>query len=766
MNFKFQLYIILFLLSLTITQTFAQKTISGRITDLQTNEPLVGVNIVIQGTQQGTNTDAQGSFSLSADNIQNLEISYIGYISQVVSIKENINLNIQLKADNINLNEIQVVGFDNTKKLQETPAAVGVLTSKDLERGNTYNLQPVLQTIAGVRMDQTNLANSRISIRGGGIRAPFGIRNIKIYLNEIPITEADGFTRIEAVDVATIGRVEVVKGPASSIYGAGTGGVINFYTQKSKYGENSLEASSLLGSYGLWRLSSTYRYGDDKFNANITYGRQNYDGYREHGADFRNFFTGTLQFYPSSKQNISVLISRSTQLSAIPGQLTATQVAENPRQAAVRNQEQNARRDQTWTRLGLSHSYDFTNNFSNVTSIFTSNYELDHPLAFAYLRQSYSSIGGRTRFIYDVEALKTKFIVGGEYVRSFNKTSRYQNLAGQTGNLILDQENTNEQYSIFYQSETKITDKTTLTLGVSLNQVEYKSADFLNNGEVRIKTFDAEITPRIALNHVFSKKIATYGNISFGFAPPSGSEVTDENGLINEDIQAEKAINYEIGAKGSLLQNKLTYEVALFSLQVEDKLIQQSFPGFTSRFNNAGQTSQRGLETAVAYNFIQSKTGFVNLLRAFGNYTFSDFEFRDFKILNSAGEVTANNDGNDLTGISPHVFTIGLDLNTRQGLYWYTTYNFTDKAPITDDNSVFNEAYSVLNTKIGFRNKIIKSLEFDVYFGIDNLLNEKYTSQVSLNATSFVPNVPPAYFNPAPEISYYGGFSLKYLFNQ
>src|SRR5690606_24425122 len=128
-------------------------------------------------------------------------------------------------------------------------------------RGSAVSLQSAFNSIPGVRMDQSTLSEARISIRGNGVRSSYGIRNIKIYVNDIPITEADGTTRIEAIDVNSIGRAEIIKGPASSIYGAGTGGVINLKLQRSPYQEQSLEATGLIGAYGLHRLATTYRNG-------------------------------------------------------------------------------------------------------------------------------------------------------------------------------------------------------------------------------------------------------------------------------------------------------------------------------------------------------------------------------------------------------------------------------------------------------------------------------------------------------------------------
>ncbi|RMF53491.1 MAG: hypothetical protein D6746_15495, partial [Bacteroidetes bacterium] len=302
----------LLLLLLSPGLLLAQHEIRGRVLDQQTGKPLAGVNIAVEATTSGTTTDAEGRFVLALPAEEaSLLISYVGYVRKTVPVQAGQTaLNILLEPDNILLNEVQVVGFDTHRKLQETAGSVAVITEKDFDRTNRISLKPVLNTIPGVRVDQSNLANTRISIRGAGVRSNFGIRNLKIYVNEIPITEADGFTRIEGLDVATLGRVEVIKGPASSLYGAGTGGVLNFQIQRSAYNENSLSVGALGGSYDLARLSTTYRIGTDRFNAALTAGTQTFDGYRAHSTDKRRFFTGSLQYFPSEKQTITVLLNQ------------------------------------------------------------------------------------------------------------------------------------------------------------------------------------------------------------------------------------------------------------------------------------------------------------------------------------------------------------------------------------------------------------------------------------------------------------------------
>ena len=761
---RYFIYLVPIFLLLSITDSFSQDIINGRVLDQQTNEPLIGANIRVPGTGIGATTDKNGKFTLSLDqDSERLLITYIGYQEKSIKLSGNTNtLNILLEPDNVSLNELQVVGFDSKKTLQRTTGSVSLITEKGFERTNRTSLQPVLNTIPGVRMDQSNLSDARISIRGSGVRSNFGIRNIKIYVNEIPLTEADGFTRIEGLDVATLGRAEVIKGPASSIYGIGTGGVINFQTERAPYGNTSFELSNTVGSFGMRRNSMTYRTGSDKFNASITYGDRNHNGFREHNDDDRNFFTGSFQFYPNEKQTISLLLSRSKQRTELPGDLTADQVAENPRQASRGNVVQDARRDQDWTRFGVAHEYKFNDKIENVSSAFVSFYNMDHPLPFAIIRQPYNSYGGRTRFVFtpEMNTLPTRFMVGGEFLNGITDSKRFENLQGREGDLIFNQERDITQLSIFYQSETDLTDNTQLTFGLSFNDIEYDISDFLNSDFNGVKNFDSELMPRVGINHYFNDKIALHASFSRGFSPPTTSELDDAEGRINESLEAEKANNYEIGARGTLLSGTLQYDFTLFSMQMDDQLIPRDVGPDNTIFVNAGETSKNGVELALNYS-LERPGRFINSFRPFVSYTFSDFDFKEFIISGPDGDVVNNFSDSEVTGIAPHNVSAGIDLETQFGAYSYTTMFFNDRFPINDANTIYNPAYTVLNSKIGIRRQIFDSFTVDAHLGLNNISNSSFSSNVALNARAFGPG-DPAFFNPSPDRHFFTGLSLKY----
>lgn len=744
------------------------QSVAGNIYDSQTKQALAGATIKTTAGQLLAKSDQNGHFLISGHaNPQFIVVLLVGFKTQLVDCsKGKDDLNIQLDADEANLNEVRVIGFAGNKTKKETAGSVALITSKDINRGSGVSFQSALNSIPGVRMDQSTLSEARISIRGNGVRSSFGLRNIKVYLNDIPVTEADGTTRIEALDVNSIGRAEVIKGPASSIYGAGTGGVINFQLQRSPYQEESLEASALAGSFGLHRLAATYRSGGDKINSYVSYGWQEYGGARDHSNDTRKFLSGNFQLFPSNKRIITLLINRTTQDSQIPGSLTADQVAENPKQANASNLDKQAGRYQTWTRIGLGQQYQISDKITNSTSVFTYTYDLNHPLPYAYLRNYYQSYGGRTRFSYDpgFTVLPTSFIVGAEFNQGLTKGTQYVNNHGTEGALNGNIDYRNTLYSLFYQSETHLAEHTLLTLGLSYNSLKYDVSNYLVPAQSGIKDFKPQATPRIALSQNFSEALSLHASVSSGFSPPSSSEVKNVDGSINPNLQAERGINYEINAKGNLLDSRFSYDLSVFKMDMKGELIGQSVQQGITIYNNAGKTTHNGAELALSWQILKPEdNNAIASLRPFVALTYSDFKFKEYNILDANNNITASYNGNKLTGISPWVVSAGLDLETQFGFYTYLNYYYNDKMPLNDKNTDFNAAYQVFSAKAGYKRKLGKSFEANIYGGIDNLFNESYSSILSLNAVGFG-GAKPAYFNPSPGRNGFAGLSLKYLF--
>lgn len=753
-------------------QATCQTLLKGKVVDAQTQTGLPGALILTLPGQGGTIAQTNGQFSFLADTMaRTLQITCLGYETQLVPLANQYTKEfiIALSPDEKLLNEVQVVGFDNTKKLQENAGAVQLITSRDLDRGNSFTLQPVLNTIPGVRMDQSNLSNASLTIRGVGVRSNFGIRSLKMYLNDIPLTETDGFTRLEAIDVSILGRAEIIKGPASSIYGVGLGGVLNFQVRKAPYRENSFENQTLVGSFGLWRNATQFHYANDKVNITLNYGYQHTDGYRNWNKDTRNFFTGVIQYAPSSKQQFTFLLSRTSQFAQVPGALNEIEVSENPQQANNLNLLQKTRRNQIWTRMGLSHTYEIRPWLSNTSTAFVFFYDQDNPLLAAYLRNLYQSYGGRTKFVIEptMRFLKTKWIVGAEFIQSLQRSSRFQNIFGTEGNLLAQADFNNQVYTLFYQSETVLAPKLVLTLGLSYNKVVYNLRNYTNTAQTGKKDFVPQWMPRVAFSYLWKPALNFHFSISQGFSPPATGEITASDGTINLLVEPETGTNYELNIKGGVQLNKasLQYECNVFHFPITNELIPQTSAQNITFFNNSGSTTRNGIELAINYLQNFSENHFLRSVRLFSNLSYTEAKFNNYRVLDAQNELLTDNSGRWLTGIMPWIITAGLDLFARKGFYTNLTFFYFDRMPVVDDNSAFNDGYPLLNWKVGYFWRWSSRWASHLQLGVDNVMNEAYSSQMAFNVRS-INGQPPAYFNPSMPVNVYGSFSLRLYFGE
>src|SRR5687768_9409543 len=188
------------------------------------------------------------------------------------------------------LNEIVIEAYETNRQLNEVPASIGILQKTELERFNNTSLLPAINIIPGVRMEERSPGSYRFSIRGSLLRSPFGVRNVKVYWNGLPFTDGGGNTYLNLLDFNSVGRMEIIKGPGGSLYGAGTGGVVLLQNPSSK--ENNLQFSAMAGSYGLRRYLLSGEKHSKKNDVWFQYAHQESDGYREQTAMRRDALNG------------------------------------------------------------------------------------------------------------------------------------------------------------------------------------------------------------------------------------------------------------------------------------------------------------------------------------------------------------------------------------------------------------------------------------------------------------------------------------------
>lgn len=765
---------------------FSQHILKGIINDQQTGDRLAGATI--RAGKNLVTTSGNGEFAIALpEDTRSISVSFIGYETRQVKVSaETRFLNIEMTSNNLNLGTVTVTGYATNRKLLETAGSIGILKGRELGRGDNMDVMAAINTIPGVKMEAYSAGNYRISIRGSLINNPWGIRNVRIYWNDIPLSSPDG-TAQKSIDFdpAIIGSMEVLKGPSGSMYGAGNGGVLLIKNTKAEAGQTSLETGYTAGSYGFSRGQLSYKTSGENFNLTANVIRQRYDGYRENNwgnKDIINLFT---QYAPSEKRNLSFFVTHVTGSLGIAGGINKFQADSMPTQALQYNKDNKISvKKYNATALGGSQTYQFSNSFSNTTSVYGNFQTYDHPFGSSiyyngYLKESMVGYGARTKFVLATRlgSIKSRFSAGGEY--------QYQHQFGNTFTIINDQAGTwpepgalyqndiveSKSTMVFAQAEFDLPSRILLTLGVSYTRLSYDILDlFKDPAHVDysgLLKFPKKISPRIGLVKVIDKNMAIHGSISYGYSPPPVWEIKNYDGTLNKGIKPEDGVNYEIGVRGNLLHSKLNVDITAYQMYLKNAVVPVARPDGTTAYRNAGSTNQKGVEALLSYVVLDNKEKAVSFLKPWLSYTYNHYRFTDYKTqsfdFNSGTVLTVDNSGRKVTGVAPNSLAAGVDLDTKYGAYLNILYYYYDRIPLNDANTYFSDAYSLLNARVGYK-RDIKQIGIDIFAGINNVLDTHYSSLLLYNADANSFGAPPQFYNPSAGINYYAGVKLKYNF--
>ncbi len=684
--------------------------------------------------------------------------------------------------DTLQLREVTVTGYAQNRTLLETGASVGVLTRRDLnQRFSTPTPVAALNTLAGVRADERSPGSYRLSIRGSLIRSPFGVRNVKIYWNDLPLTDAGGNTPFNALDVRTLGRMEVIKGPSGSLYGAGTGGTIilggigrlrsvGTPGRESPTGDanqpQSVEISVLGGSYGLVGNGLVWQTNTQNVAFTASYNHLQSQGYRDHSGMVRDNLTLTGSLAVSPARTLSVLGLYSDLHYETPGGLTEAQYRADPRASrpATRtipgSAEQNAGIYQKISYFGLSHEYKFSERVRNVTSLYVSGTDFANPFITNYEKRADQSLGGRTVTHWQLAtgAVPIVAVFGGEYQQNYLVSRNYGNRRGQPDTLQTDDELRSRQSVVFAQLDVELPRRFFLTAGLSRNDAGYsfarfapKPANILPN-RVQTRGFGPVWLPRVSLLKRFGNYVSGFASISTGYSSPTSQEVLSTNGLFNPNIEPERGTNIEAGVRGSLGNNRLTFDVVAYRFQLRQTIVQRTADNGTVLFTNAGQTDQRGLEAQLSWQVLPVSPspvlGRPFSLKIWNSLTLTNYRYADYR------QLAVDLSGNRVPGVAPTTAVFGADLDTRAGLYAHLTFSFLNPFVLNDTNTAFADPARILAATVGYRHNFGKHITADLYAGGDNLLDQTYSLGYDLNA------VGSRFFNAAPARNFVVGLRL------
>lgn len=266
------------------------------------------------------------------------------------------------------------------KDLLYQPASIARIGEVEIKRGAGILLEDAINTnIPGVLMERrTFSAGQQFNIRGygngargtNGINSNFDGQGYKVYLNGIPVTDAEGITLIDDIDFGSIGNVEVLKGSAGTLYGQAIAGVVNLTTLKPQPGRTSVGQDLLLGSYGLQRYTTHLQVSKEHASLLVNYGKQKYDGFAPHTQSRKDFVNAVGEFSPNQKQTFTSYFGYSDSYDERNGELTIEQYKALDYSGNPRYVKNNAHSDVTTFRTGIGHTYRFREGISSTTSVF------------------------------------------------------------------------------------------------------------------------------------------------------------------------------------------------------------------------------------------------------------------------------------------------------------------------------------------------------------------------------------------------------------
>ena len=652
--------------------------------------------------------------------------------------------------DEDDLDEIVVIATRMESAVRDVARSISVVGKERIQVGTQQlGLDEALAGVPGLYMqNRFNFAQDlRISLRGFGARSSFGIRGIKVLVDGIPETLPDGQAGVDSIDLGSTQSIEVLRGPASSLYGNASGGVISV-TSELGSATPFIEGRLAAGEYGYLQgqLKSAGNIGESEYLLNLA--RTEIDGYRDHSDARGSVLNSKLRVPLGESDRLTFSLNLTDQPQADdPGGIDAAQAEAAPSSARDRNVLFDAGESLEQQRFGAVYE-----RFRPAGNLTLRNYyawrEFGNRLPFVDggsvdLDRFFWGVGAQYSFGNLPDALS--LAVGVDIERQDDDRKRFDNNEGSLGAMVFDQNEQVDSNGIYLQAQYELNDRWSLLAGLRYDEISYDVADrYLDNGnDSGVLDFD-EVSPSLALNYRMDNGVL-FASYSSAFETPTTTELAnpDASGGFNPSLGPQLADSFELGYKYSA--GNLYYELAWFTIDLEDELIPfelEAFPGRTF-YANAGSSSRDGIEAAVSW---ESETG----LRVDASYTWSDFKFDNF--VDDNGSDFA---GKQLPGLPEHFAYLGLSYASQSGFTGTLETIYSGSLYANNANTAAVSSYTVTNLRFAYEFRTGQWI-LRPYAGVNNFLDESYNSNIRINAFGG------RYFEPAPERNFYAGIVVHF----
>jgi iron complex outermembrane receptor protein len=618
---------------------------------------------------------------------------------------------------------------------QEAPSGVTLIGDEDIEDGRVP-LQPTdsLSLAPGVLVQNRNnfAQNPRVSIRGFGARAPFGIRGVRVRLDGIPLTTVDGQAQIDAIDPSSIETIEVLRGANAVLHGNSSGGLLD-YRSYTAVRSPPARLEGQLGGYGLRRLHAAFSEKEDQFAFRGAVTGLQQDGYREQSAVERLNIGLTLEHRQDDRDWFAILNHLNNPLAEDPGALNYAELQEDPSQAAPLASAMNAGQTvkQYIASLGVVQRLAGDNHLLRAQGWLT-NRDFQQQLPFpgdsliGYDRQL---VGGAIHYQRSINDLILHLQLSLEdqqddrqrYCRNIS-LEPFLCRSGITTDLALDQRETASNAGLGLQLAGPVADERgRWIIGLRHDHLRMAIDDKLqaggidNSGE---RVYD-ETHYSLGYSHTLAEQWSAFGQYATSFEAPTFTEFANPQGSgFRPGLEPQTSRSLEIGLRGFLYHLQL--EASLFTVRVDDEIIVDDDPGATASdertfYRNADRTRRDGLELGGRW-WPQALPS----LQLSGALTYMDARFDD-------------DSDNALPGLPDWTAFVDARYQFRHGYFAGLSAQYIGERYADDDNSIEVKAQTVADLRLG--RKLTRSrYDAELAIGVENLFNASYLDNLRINA--------------------------------
>jgi len=631
------------------------------------------------------------------------------------------------------------------------------------------NLSEALNRVPGISaLNRQNYAQDlQISSRGFGARSTFGVRGIRLIADGIPATMPDGQAQAASFDLSSAERIEVMRGPFSTLYGNAAGGVIQLLTADGPP-EPTLSGSVFAGSYNTYK--GDLQFGGQARNLNymLDASRFHTDGYRDHSTATRDQTNSKFKM-PLQAGVVTMVVNTLDQPETQdPLGLTRAQVIANPRQADQSAYTFNTRKSVRQNQAGLVYDLNVGSADSVQARTYIGDRQVTQFLAIPLAAQSAaSSAGGVVDLDRGYEGMGIRwshkfvegerpltFTSGFDYDRMAENRRGYINNNGLAGALKRNEDDVVTNSDVFGQLEWKFAPRWSLITGLRYSRVAFNSKDYFitpGNPDDSGSISFSKTTPVAGVMFQASPTVHLYGNVGRGFETPTFAELAYRPGGatgLNFALTPSTSLHKEVGVKAKI-GSAARVNLSLFHINTNDEIVVNSAVGGRTDYKNASQTRRRGAELSVE--------GYLGKgFEAYLAYTYLQAEFTQ-PFISGSPPVTVSA-GSKLPGVP--VYTVWGEVIWRHvptGFHAGVELRSNGRVYVNDVNSAFADPYTIANLKAGFEQRG-KKWRLTEFARVDNITDRQYVGSV------IVADSNNRFYEPSPGRNYLVGVNAQLSF--